>query len=78
MLEVDVLSNVDEVPVVDTGAPHAVLVDAKPERPDQVERRRGRGAQARDVARVRGDLRLDEDDVEGDAERLRAEPRGGG
>ena len=47
-LEVLVPPDVDEVPVVDARAPHGVLVDAEPERPDEVERRRRRGRQARD------------------------------
>jgi hypothetical protein len=41
-----------------------VLVDSKPERSDEVKGRGSRRAQAGDVARVGGDLRLDENDVE--------------
>ena len=77
MREVHVLAHVDEVPVVDAGAAHAALVDAEAERADEVEHRRGRGAEARDAAGVRRDLRLDEDDVERRRERLGAEARGG-
>ena len=63
--EVHVLAHVDEVPVVDPGPPHALLVDPEAERPDEVEHGPRRGAQAGDVPRVRRDLRLHEDDVEG-------------
>ena len=55
----------DQVPVVETGAAYGVLVDAKTEASDQVKRRAGRGAEARDVAGVRGDFRFDEGDVKG-------------
>ena len=77
MGEVEVPPHVDEVPVVDAGPAHTVLVDPEAERPDEVERR-GRGrAEPGDVARVGRDLGLDEDDVERPRERGGAEPRCG-
>jgi hypothetical protein len=53
-----------------------VLVDSKPERSDKVKGRGRRSAQAGDVARVGGDLRLDENDVERRDERFGAKARG--
>jgi hypothetical protein len=69
VLEVDVPANVDEVPVVDPGPAHAVFVDAKAERPDEVQRGRRRGAKTRDVPGVGGNFGLHEDDVKGHGKR---------
>jgi hypothetical protein len=55
--------HVHQVPVVEPRAAYRVFVDAKAEPPHQVQRRLRRDAQAPDVARVRWDLRLDQDDV---------------
>jgi hypothetical protein len=52
------------VPVVESGALELAIVDSKAERLDEVERAARRGAEARDVPRVRRDLGLDEDDVQ--------------
>src|SRR5205814_2581735 len=48
VLEVEVLLEIDEVPVVDARAPHRVLVDPKAEAADEVELALGRGRDARD------------------------------
>ena len=69
MREIEVPAHVDEVPVVDARSAHTVLVDAEAERADEVERRRRGGTKPGDVAGVRRDLGLDEDDVERAAER---------
>ena len=76
VLEIHVRPDVDQVPVVDARPPYAVLVDAKPERPDEVQRRGRRDAQAGHVARVRGDLRLHENHVKGDGQWPGPEPLG--
>ena len=74
--EIHVLPDVDQVPIVDARAAHALLVDAEAERPHQVERR-GRGrTEPRDVASVGRYFGLYEHDVKRDAEGLRAEARG--
>ncbi len=57
--------DVDEVPVVDPGAAYGLLIDTKPEAPDEVQGRGRGGAEARDVAGVLRNLGLDEHDVEG-------------
>src|ERR1019366_2757146 len=80
VLEVDVLADVHEVPVVDPGTAHAVVVDAETQRADEVHGGGRGGAEAGDVARVGRDLRLDEDHVERCPEGPGAEAwgRGGG
>jgi len=52
--------------VVEAGAAQARLVEPKPEWPDQVQRTAGIGAEPYNVAGVRGDFRLIEDNVEHD------------
>ena len=69
MREIEVPAHVDEVPVVDAGPAHTVLVDPEAERPDEVERRGGGRAEPGNVARVGRDLGLDEHDVERASER---------
>lgn len=76
--QVEVLMHVDEVPVVYAGASNRFFVDAKPEAPDQVERRARGGTEAGDAARVLRDLRGKEGDVKRPGERGDAEPRGFG
>lgn len=63
-IEVGVLPNVDEMPVVHARTTHAVLVDSKAERADQVQRASRGRAQPRDIAGIGRDLGLDEDDVQ--------------
>jgi hypothetical protein len=75
-VEIRVRSNIDQMPVVHAGALDAVRVDPEAELPDEVQRRRGRRAQARDVARVRRDLRFDERDVKRWRKGLRTETHG--
>ena len=53
------------VPVVEAGALHVLLVQREAERADQVQRRVGGGAEARDVPGVGRDARFDEGDVQG-------------
>ncbi len=65
MLEIDVLTHLHEVPVVEPRPPYAVLVDAKTELSDEVQHRPRRRCEARDVSRVGRDLGLHEDDVKG-------------
>ena len=48
-VEVGVVHDVDEVPIVDPGAAHRVLVDAEPELAHEVERALRGGAEARDA-----------------------------
>jgi len=52
VIESHVLLELDEVPVVEAGAANRVLVDAKAEVADQVERARRRRGEATDVAGV--------------------------
>src|SRR5262245_41050622 len=56
-------ANVHEVPIVETGAPNGMLVDAKTELSDEVKGRAGTRAKASDVARVGRDLGLDQNHV---------------
>ena len=72
MGEIEVPSDVDEMPVVDAGPAHTVLVDPEPERAHEMERARRGRAKTGNVACVRRDLRLDEDDVKRTRERGRA------
>jgi hypothetical protein len=67
MGEIDVLPQVDEVPVIQACAPDAVCVNAEPELSDEVQRGNGGRGETGNVARIGGDLRLDEDDVKGRA-----------
>ena len=63
--EVDVLANVDEVPVVDARAPHAVLVDLESQSAYEVEAASRVAAPSRgDIAGIRRDFRLHEHEVE--------------
>ena len=50
--------------VVEAGAAQARLVEPESQRLHQMQRAAGVGAKPYDVARVRGDLRLIQDDVE--------------
>jgi hypothetical protein len=50
--------------VVEPGAPELAVLHRETERVDQVQACPGIGAQAYDVARVRGDFGLEEDHVE--------------
>ena len=50
--------------VVEPGPLHARIVQPEPERPHEVQRRAGIGAEPDDVAGVRRDFGLEEDDVE--------------
>ena len=56
---------VDFLPVIESGPFQGAIVDGKPERLDQVQRRTGGETKPADVAGIRRDFRLDEDDVEG-------------
>ena len=58
------LQDLDQVPIVETGAPHRVLVDPEAELADQVQRAQGGRAKPRDIAGIRRNFRLDQDDVE--------------
>ena len=61
--EVAVAVQLDLRPVVEAGAAHGAVVEAEARHADDVQRRAGRGAQARDVAGVRRYLRLEERDA---------------
>lgn len=63
-IERRVLANRGPLAIVETGAPQARLVELEPERPDEVQGAAGVGAKPYNVAGVRGDFRLKEDDVE--------------
>jgi len=71
--EIEVLVEVDQMPVVDAGAPDAVLVDAEAEPPDEVQPALGGRGEARDVPRVLGDLGLHKDNMKRARERGRPE-----
>ena len=57
--------HVDFLPVIETRPFQLAIVDGKSEGLDQVQRRTGGEAKPPDVARVRRNLRLDQDNVEG-------------
>lgn len=65
--------DVHQIPVVEAGSAHGMLVDLKPERADQMEWGLGRPAGARDRPGVRRDLRLDQDHVERAGQRVGSE-----
>ena len=62
------------MPIIEAGAAHGVLVDAKSEPSDEVERRAGCSAKSSDVAGVRRDLGLHEHDVERPLARRGSQP----
>ena len=74
MSEVEVTLDSNEVPIVDAGPPHRLVVDAKTEGPNQVEHRAGRGAESGNVTGVRRNLGLDEHHMEWSRKRGRAKP----
>ena len=55
----------DFLPVIEAGPFQGAIVDGKPERLHQMQRRTGGQAEPANVAGIRRDFRLDEDDVEG-------------
>lgn len=58
------LDHVDVLPVVEPGPAHGLLVGGKPEGVDEVQARADAEAEAADVARVLGDLGVDEREME--------------
>jgi hypothetical protein len=68
--EVEVALHPNEVPIIDARPAHGLFVDAKPERTDQVQNRRRRGAEAGNVSRVRRDFWLDQNHVKWGLDRL--------
>ena len=72
---VEVLLEVHEVPIIEAGATHRVLVDPESEASDEVERGLRRRGETGNVPRVLRDFGLDEDDTERPFERLGAEAR---
>jgi len=67
-----VLNHFYEVPIVESGAPHGVLVDPKTEPSNQMKRAARRRTQAGDIARIRGNFGLYQDNVEGPLDGARA------
>ena len=51
-------------PIIETGALELAILNREAERLDQMERAPRRGAQACDVSGIRGNQRLDEDDLQ--------------
>ena len=62
-----------QVPVVQTRAPHRMLIDTEAQRAHEVQRRSGGSAGAGDRAGVGRDLRLDQDHLERRRDRLGSE-----
>jgi hypothetical protein len=62
--EIDMLPQVDQMPIVEPRAAHRLVVDAKAELTHQVQHRTGGSTETRDISGVGGDLGLDQDDVE--------------
>ena len=62
--EIAVAMKFDFGPVVQPGAAHRAVVEAKASRADNMQRHARRRAQTRDVPSVRRYLRLDEDDAD--------------
>lgn len=63
--ESSVLVEIDLAPVIDTSATQGLVIDPKPEPPNEMQPATGRGAKAGDVPCVRGDFGLEERNVEG-------------
>lgn len=57
-------ANSHVLPVIEPSAPHALVVELEAELADEVQFRVERERRAPDIARVPGDLGLDEDEVE--------------
>jgi hypothetical protein len=57
--------DVNFLPVIESGPFQGAIVDGEPERLNQMQSRPGGEAEPADVAGIRRDFRLDEDDVEG-------------
>ena len=64
LLQILIQRNVDQIPVIQSAALDRPVGDIEAERPDEMEAGPGGGAGARDGARVVGDLRLDQYDIE--------------
>ena len=64
ILQIFVHADIEQVPVVQTGALHAPVVELKAERFDQMQHTARRRTGARDVAGVLRDLRLDQNDID--------------
>jgi len=73
--DIEMLVEVDEMPIIEPGAPNGPLGQGEAELSDQVERASEGGGKARDVAGVLRDLRLDEHDAGRAGKRLRAQTR---
>ncbi len=63
LVDIDMRAHFGQRVVIEAGATHGLQADVESERLHQVERAPGVGAQANDVARIRRNLGLDEDDV---------------
>ena len=58
-------AHVHGLPIIEPGALERTIVDGESERLHEMQRAAGCGAQSRDVAGIRGNLGLDEHDVQG-------------
>src|SRR5579863_2850484 len=63
IVEICVNPDFGEIVVVEAGAPQALVVQSESQRLDQVQRRAAVCAQANGVARIRGNLRLEQHDM---------------
>lgn len=66
--------HVGELGVIHAGALQLLLRQIEAERPHQVQAAAGIGREAHDIAGVRGDFRLVEDDIEHDLRAIRLAP----
>jgi hypothetical protein len=67
-----VLHHFYEMPVVEPGAPYGVFIDPKAEPPDEVERTARCCAETRNIARIRWNFGLNQNDMKGALDRARA------
>ena len=64
IIEGCVITDIEQVPVIQAGALQVLVIHPEAQRLDQVQHRAGDRAGARDIARVLRDLGLDQNDME--------------
>src|SRR5581483_9748058 len=70
IFDVVVISDISQVPVIQSSSTHHLIVSSKTELPHQMERRPGRSTKPSDVTRVRRNFRLDQRHVKRRRRRL--------
>jgi len=65
LIEIGMMLNLDQMPVIKTCTTHSVVVDTKPKFAHQVKRTTGGPAKPRNIPSIGRDLRFNEDHVKG-------------